>query len=80
MLYHILMNSPNKIEYKTIRGSDPNAFDDMVNDHLEKGYTLHGGVAVSAFHENRIGLTVFLVQAMIRTAESKAIVNTFDSK
>lgn len=68
------------MEYKTIRGSDPNTFDDLVNSHLEKGYKLHGGVAVSAFYENRIGMTVLLVQAMTRTAESKASNNTFDSK
>lgn len=70
------------LEYKTIRGTDPNTFDDVVNEHIERGYTLHGGIAISAFSD-RTGMTCLLVQAMTRTVEDKIIVNVanaFDSK
>jgi hypothetical protein len=69
------------LEYKTIRGTDPNTFDDVVNAHIEKGYALHGGIAISAFSD-RTGMTCLLVQAMTREIEAKTIVNatTFDSK
>ena len=70
------------LEYKTIRGTDSNTFDDLVNAHIEKGYTLHGGVSITAFSD-RTGMTCLLAQAMTRTVEAKTIINvanTFDSK
>jgi hypothetical protein len=67
------------LEYKTVRGTDSNTFDDLVNSHIDQGYELQGGISITAFSE-RGGMTCLLAQAMVRTVEDKPSINSFDSK
>lgn len=69
------------LEYKTVRSSDHNQFDEDVNTHLRLGYTLQGGVSITAISDVRNGMTCLLAQAVVRTvADPVEAINAFNSK